>query len=61
MNWVIMGSSNGWSSVQCQAIAWNKEDILSIGPAETHFSLILLRIQMFSVNEMHLKKPSAKS
>ena len=38
MNWIIIGSVNGLLLIQCQAIAWINEDLLSIGPLRSNFS-----------------------
>ena len=34
----ITGSSNGFSPVYCQVIAWISSDLLSIGPTETNLN-----------------------
>ena len=41
--WFIIGSGNGLLPVQCQAITWTSNDLLSMGPLETMFSEILYR------------------
>ena len=43
-----------------QAITWTNADILSIGPLETSFSEIRIKIQNFSFTKMHLKISSGK-
>ena len=55
----IIGSDNGLSPVQCQAIIWTNAEILSIRPLGTNFIEILIKIQTFPFKEMHLKKSSA--
>ena len=52
----ILGSDNGFLPGQCQAIIWNNDGILSIGPLGINFSEILIRIQTFSFIKMHLKR-----
>ena len=44
----IIGSDNGLSPGRRQAIIWTIAGILLIGPLETNFSEILIRIQTFS-------------
>ena len=56
----IIGSDNGLSPYQRQAIIWTNAGILLIGPLGTYFSEILTGIQTFSFKKMHLKMPSAK-
>ena len=53
-------SDNGLSPGRRQAIIWTNAGILLIGPLETNFSEILIKIQTFSFNKMHLKMSSAK-
>ena len=55
-----IGSDNGLSPGQCQAIIWTSARILLIGPLGINFSGILIRIQTFSYTKIHLKMPSAK-
>ena len=43
-----------------RAIICINDEILLIGPLETNFSEILIRIQTFSFKKMHLKMSSAK-
>ena len=56
----IIGSDNGLSPGQCQAIIWTNAGILLIRPLGTNFSQILIGIQTFSFKKMHLKMSSAK-
>ena len=43
----IIGSNNGLSPDQCQAIIWTNDGILLIGSLGTNFSEILIKIQTF--------------
>ena len=45
---------------RCQAISWANAEILLIGPLETNLKEILIRIQTFSFEKMHLKVLSVK-
>ena len=56
----IIGSDNGLSPGQLQAIIWINAGILIIGPLGTNFSDILIWIQKFAFKKMHLKMSSAK-
>ena len=56
----IIGSDNGLSPGQRQAIIWTNAGILLIGPLEINFSEILIDINIFSFNKMHLKMSYAK-
>ena len=56
----IIGSDNGLSPGQRQAIIWTNAGILLIGPLETKFSEISIRIQTLSFKKMHLKMSFAK-
>ena len=56
----IIGSDNGLSPGQRQAIIWTNAGILLIGPSEISFSEIWIEIQIFSFRKMHLKMSSAK-
>ena len=56
----IIGSDNGLSPVQHQAIIWTNTGILIIGLLETNCSEILIEIHTFSFNNMHLNTLSAK-
>ena len=55
-----IGSDNGLSPGQCQAITWTNARILLIGPLGTIFSGILSEIHTFSFKKMHFKTSSAK-
>ena len=57
-NLTIIGSDNGMSPVQCQAIISTNAGILSVGPLGTNFNEILIRTQTFSFNKMQLKMSS---
>ena len=54
----IIGSDNGLLPGRCQATIWTNAGIWSIGTFGTNFSEILIEIQTFSLNEMHLKSLS---
>ena len=55
VNWASIGSDNGLSLGQHQAIIWTNAGILSIKPQGTYFNEILIDIQIFSFKKMHLK------
>ena len=55
-----IGSYNGLSPGQRQAIIWTSAGILLIGPLETNSSEILIRVQTFSFKKMHWKMSYAK-
>ena len=55
-----IGSDNGLSPGRHQAITWTNAGILLIGPLETKFNEILIKIHTISFKEMHLKMPSGK-
>ena len=57
---VSIGSDNGLSPIRHQAITWTNSGLLSIGPLETRFSEILIKIRNFWFMKMHLKMSSAK-
>ena len=57
---IIIGSDNGLSPEQRQAIIWTNAGILSIGTLGTNFSEILCKIHTFSFKKMHLNTSSAK-
>ena len=59
-NLTIIGSDNGLSPGQRQAIIWTNAGILLIGPLGTNFSEILIEIQTFSFKKIHLKMSSGK-
>ena len=48
-----MGSGDDLAPVWCQAIAWGKDDLLSIGPGGTNF-MNLNQIKTFSFVNMYL-------
>ena len=50
-----IGSGNGLSPVQDQAIIWTNAAILSMRPKRAYFSEISFKIQKLSFKEMHLK------
>ena len=56
----IIGSDNGLSPEQRQAIIWTNAGIFLIRLLGTNFSEILIEIQTFSFKKMHLKISSAK-
>ena len=56
----IIGSDNGLSPGQRQAIIGTNAGILLIWPLRTNFNEILIGIQTFSFKKMHLKMSSAK-
>ena len=56
----IIGSDNGLSPAQCQAIIWTNTGILFIWPSGTNFSEMLIEIHTFSFKKMHVKTSSAK-
>ena len=56
----IIGSDNGLSTGRRQAIIWTNAGILLTGPLGTNFIEILIFIQTFSFNQMHLNMSSAK-
>ena len=55
-----IGSNNGLSPGQRQAIIWTNAGLLLIIPFETNFSEILIEIHIFSFKQMHLKMSSVK-
>ena len=57
---IIIGSDNGLSPGRRQAIIWTNAGILLIGPMGINFNEILIEINTFSFNKMHLKMSSAK-
>ena len=56
----IIGSDNGLSPDQRQAIIRTNAGILSIGPLGTKLSEILIVIHILSFKKMHLKMSSGK-
>ena len=57
---VSIGSDNGLSPVQHQAITWTNACLLSNGPLGTNFSEIRTKIQNFLFKKMHFKMSPAK-
>ena len=55
----IIGSDNGLSPDQRQAIIWTNAGLLLIGPLGRNFSEILIQILTFSFKKMRLKVSSA--
>ena len=55
-----IGSNNGLSPGQRQAIIWTNVGILLTGPLGTNFSEIVIEIHTFSFKETHLKISSIK-
>ena len=58
VNWVSIGSGNGLSAVQCQAITWTNADLLSMGRLGTNFSET--QIKIFCFMKVHFKMLSVK-
>ena len=56
----IIGSDNGLSPGQRQAIILTNAGIVSIGPLGTNFNEISIRIHIFSFKKIHLKMSSAE-
>ena len=56
----IIGSDNGLSPGRRQTIIWTIAGILLIGPVQTKFSEILIKIQTFLLKKIRLKMSSAK-
>ena len=56
----IIGSDNGLSPGQRQAIIWTSAGILLIGPLGTNFNESLIVIHTFSFKKIHLKMSSGK-
>ena len=59
-NLTIIGSDNGLSPGQRQAIIWTNAGILLIRHPGANFSEILIEIHTFSLTKMHLKMSSGK-
>ena len=57
---INIGSDNGLSPGQHQAIIWTNAGTLLIRPFGTNFSKILIKIYTFSFKKMHLKMSSGK-
>ena len=60
MNWVNIGSGNGFSPVRHQVITWTNAGLLSTGPFETKYSEISTPNHTISFKKIHLKMKSAK-
>ena len=56
----IVGCDNGLSPGRSQVIIWTNAGILLIGPLETKFSEILIKMYKISFRKMHLKISSRK-
>ena len=56
----IIGSENGLSPIRRQAIIWTNAELLSIGSLRTNFSEMVIKMQQFTLQKMHLKMSSAK-
>ena len=56
----IIGSDNGLSPCEHQAILWTNAGILLIGDLGINFSEILIEIYIFSLKKMHPKISSGK-
>ena len=56
----IIGSDNGLSPGQHQAIIWTNDGILLTGTLGTNFNEILIEIYTLSFKKMHLKMSSGK-
>ena len=59
-NLTIIGSGNGSSPSQRQAIIWTNDGFLSTGRLGTNFSQIVFEIQTFSFKKIHWKMSSEK-
>ena len=57
----IIGSDNGLSPGQHQAIKYTNAGILLIGPQGTNFSEILIKMQQLSFKKIRLNVSSVKS
>ena len=57
---IIIGSDNGLLPGRRQDIIWINAQILLIGPLETKFSDITIKIHTFSFNKTHWKMSSVK-
>ena len=60
VNLVSSGPDNGLSPIRRQAIIETNAGLLSIGPLETNFSSIVIKIHIFSLTKMHLQISFAK-
>ena len=59
-NLIIIGSDNGLSPGQRQAITWTNARISLIGLLGTNLSEMLIEIHTFSLKKIHLKMSSGK-
>ena len=59
-NLTIIGSDNGLSPGQRQAIIWTNAGILLIESLGTNFSEMLIDLHAFSLKKTHFKMPSGK-
>ena len=60
VNYTITGSDNGLAPHRRQAIIWTNDGILLIGPLETNFSEMLIKIHTFLFKKICLKISSGK-
>ena len=60
VNNAIIGPDNGLSPIRRQAIIWTNDGMLLIGPLGTNSSAILIKIQIFLLNNMRLKMSAVK-
>ena len=60
VNYTIIGSDNGLSTVRQQPIIWTNYRLLSIKHEGTYFNETLFEIQKFTFKKMHMKMSSAK-
>ena len=60
VNWVSIGSDNGLSPIERQAIIWTNAELWWIRPPETNFSEIWINIQNIPFMKVHLKISSSK-
>ena len=62
VNWVIIGSANGLSPAQHQAITWINDDLWSIWPLGTNFCEIQIKMYVSDFHApLHNIPPSASS
>ena len=57
---IIICLDNDLSPVQHQAICWSNAGLFSIGPLETNFHKILIKMQQYPHRKITLNKSSAK-
>ena len=60
LNRIRIGSDNGLQPIRRQTIIWTNAVLASIGPLETNFVEILIKIQNISFTKMHMDISSAK-